>query len=176
MYFLTDMKIVVYECEDCRVCHCCQVKSEMVTSCDQRKTHNKSERKYSGRHYFRQRKQESERFPPHLPIDRAPIFTKGKVWFWLFFNLFIRPSSWNFLLIKLGLAQKFVHSHLNLSICFVSPPFYPIKLFPSRLLLSSSQITFLSVSFKTKYQTTNSRYCCGSMLSSVVLISYSIKS
>ena len=152
----------------------------MVTSCDQRKTHNKSERKYSGRRYFRQRKQEVERFPPiiNLPTDRPPICTKGKVWFSLFFNLFIRPSSGNFVLIKLGLAQKFVHSHLNLSICFVSPPFYPIKLFPfpSRLLLSSSQITFLSVSFKTKYQTTNSRYCCGSMLSSVVLIAYSIKS
>ena len=56
-----------------------------------KKTRNKSERKYSGRHYFRQRKQEVERFPPSDQPTNHKFAQKAK--FWLFFNSFIRPRG-----------------------------------------------------------------------------------
>ena len=133
----------------------------MVTSCDQRKTHSKSERKYNGRRYFRQRKQKVERFPQNQPTDRPTNLHKRQslvlVVFQFVHSSFVSEFSSN--QVWLGaevcpFSSKLVH--LFCLPCFLSNQTLP---FPSPcLLLSSSQITFLSVSFKTKYQTPNSRY------------------
>ena len=105
------------------------VKSKMVVYCHQRKGDNKSERKQSSSHYLRQGKQKVEKIPPQHPTSQRPICTKGKVWFWQFFNLFIRPRVEDFSSNQVGggelcpFSSKLVHLFclllLFILICFV---------------------------------------------------------
>ena len=121
---------------------------------------NKSERKQSSSHYLRQGKQKVEKIPTQHPTSQRPICTKGKVWFWQFFNLFIRPRVEDFSCNQVGggelcpFSSKLVHLFcllpLFILICLVfsflsnqTPPF------PSLVCLS--QITFVFVS-KIQFQ------------------------
>ena len=126
----------------------------MVTSCDQRKTHNKSERKYSGRRYFRQRKQEVERFPPsstYEPTEHQSTYEpstnlhKRQSLVLVVFQFVHSSFVWEFSSNQVGLGAEVCPFSSKLVHLFCLPSFLSNQTlsFPSRLLLSSSNYFFL---------------------------------